>query len=127
MSPDYQKKIRIYRPLTEYEKWAIWNGCGGKGGKIKPPQFVFKESCDQHDINYYIGFTEKHRKKADKQFLSAMIDQIKKESWFKRPFLYPVSYGYYLAVRVFGNKYFYYGNEEQVLPFISNIQRRNCE
>lgn len=102
-----------FKDLTEQERSIICNGCGGKGGWIKPPQFIFKSSCDHHDYNYFLGFNKSHRKKADKQFYKAMKDQIKGVSVLRRPFLYFAAYSYYLAVRMCGGDYFYYGDKEQ--------------
>jgi len=27
------------------------NGCGGKGGWLNPPDWIFSASCDHHDFN----------------------------------------------------------------------------
>ncbi|MBU0992386.1 MAG: phospholipase [Proteobacteria bacterium] len=107
-----------FRQLTEEEKRHICNGCGAKGGWIKPPQFVFKESCDHHDYNYFLGYKEIHRKKADRQFYAAMCRQVRERLWYRRPALYTAAYVYYRAVRLFGRKYFYYGDKEQELDWL---------
>lgn len=102
-----------FRDLTRDERAFICNGCGQKGGKIKPPDFVFKDSCDHHDYNYFLGFTETHRKKADKQFYKAMRDQIKGCWWYTKPALHATAFIYYRAVRHCGKGAFHYGTEEQ--------------
>ena len=116
-----------FKDLTPDEKQEICNGCGPKGG-FKVPDFVFKESCDHHDYNYFLGYKEKHRKKADSQFYEAIKDQInnyqlycKKTSGF---WIYQVDkldclgmriagYIYYKSVRIGGSGSFHYGIKEQ--------------
>jgi hypothetical protein len=103
--------IKKFKDLTIDEIQHICNGCGGKGGWLKPPNFIFKSSCNHHDYNYYLGFKESHRKKADKQFYRAMKDQIKKVNFFRRPGLHIAAYSYYTAVRWCGADYFHYGKK----------------
>jgi hypothetical protein len=105
-------KIR-FRHLTEEEKSAICNGCGGKGGRFKPPQYLFSASCDWHDFNYWLGFNEKHRKLADQQFLQAMLSDTKKASVWKRWWLKGAAWRYYWLVRLMGKKFFHYGHKER--------------
>ena len=106
------ERIR-FRDLTDSQKKSICNGCGGKGGFINTPQFLFKADCNQHDFNYWLGCTEADRKKADKQFYSAMKDDVKRQPVMKRPFLYMVAFIYYKAVRVCGIKFFHYASLER--------------
>ena len=41
----------IYKDLTDTQKQAICNGCGGKGGFINPPEFLFHASCNHHILD----------------------------------------------------------------------------
>ena len=63
-----------YRDLTQEQKEKICNGCGSKGGFIKPPNFIFKASCNHHDFNYWRGNTKELKKKADKGNKEAEIE-----------------------------------------------------
>ncbi len=66
--------MKKYEDLTPEEKKEICNGCGGKGGWIKPPHRVFFEaSCNHHDYGYWKGCTEEDRKKCDKKFYGATV------------------------------------------------------
>lgn len=113
-----QRKIR-YRHLTAKQKSEICNGCGGKGGWVKPPhRKFFEEECNQHDFNYFLGFTEEHRKKADLQLRDAMISKVKTLGFWNRQRLGPWCHIYYMAIRMAGKKFFYYGTEEQEVPNI---------
>jgi hypothetical protein len=107
--------VKKFRELTAAEIKKVCNGCGAKGGWIKPPDFIYEDSCQHHDYNYYLGFTEEHRKKADKQFYEDMRRQIKEVNILRRPALHVVAYGYYRAVRWYGEDSFYYGDKEQEL------------
>jgi len=54
------------KDLTPEQKKDICNGCGGKGGWIKPPHAkLFRDDCNEHDLLYYIGHTWWDRMKAD--------------------------------------------------------------
>lgn len=107
-------KIR-YADLTPTMRLHICNGCGKKGGWIKPPEFMFTASCNWHDFNYWLGCTEKDRKKADIQFLQAMKKDVSRLAWYRRPLAYLAAETYYLAVRTCGKSAFYYGKEERTL------------
>ena len=109
-----------YKDLSAKQVSSICNGCGGKGGWVKPPRRrFFVEQCNQHDFNYFLGFIEAHRKKADKQLKKAMHQRISLYGmpWYKK-ILHPWCHAYYLAVRLAGKKYFYYGKQEQEVPNI---------
>lgn len=102
-----------YSDLTTQQKNSIVNGCGKKGGFIKPPNFIFKASCNQHDFYYWRGCTEEDRKKADKSFYEYMKIDIKDRdySFFKKSWYRLWAYSYYKAVRIFGKKAFYYAEK----------------
>jgi hypothetical protein len=103
-----KNKLR-YHELTPFQKKHIANGCGGKGGFIKPPDFIFKASCNQHDFYYWRGHNEADREKADKEFYKMMKEDIAKvSSYLKKAHYHIWAYAYYKAVRFGGKKYFYY-------------------
>ncbi len=120
-----------YEDLTDAQKEFICNGCGGKGGKIKPPHAeLFKEDCHYHDYLYYIGCKWWHRIKADWKLRSLMRARIKTTNMVSlRDHLYindrwlpdfAISQIYYrwadaycMGVVVVGWKYFYSGPEKR--------------
>lgn len=136
-----------YSSLTHEQKKHICNGCGGKGGWIKPPKFIFHASCDQHDFYYWRGCSEDDRLLADISFHKWMkidistkfvaeekelLEKRSKLKWYqfikknrydrslikiyiKRDYYTLWAYAYYLAVRIRGSKYFYYGDRQKTL------------
>ena len=106
-----------YSILTPEQKEKICNGCGAKGGWVKPPNFIFNASCDHHDFLYWLGNTEADRKYADKAFYKKMKEDINDRSynWSKRLWYRMWSWSYYRAVRLFGKKAFYYGETKRTL------------
>jgi len=86
----------------------VSNGCGGKGGWIKPPDFLFHASCDKHDELYSIGGTEADRKNDDDKFYEYMKYDIDVVDGVSRYYYKLWAYVYYKAVRLRGKKYFNY-------------------
>lgn len=111
VEPERKKLPCRYRNWTLYERAVICNGCGGKGGVFKPPQYMFTASCDHHDANYWLGGAEKDRQEADEQFYEAMKFDASFAPWWQRWWLYGAAWRYYSAVRFWGEKYFNYGKE----------------
>jgi len=104
-----------YRDLTIEQRHFVCNGCGGKGG-IKVPSFVWNTACHHHDFNYWLGWREQDREKADGQFLSEMRREIRSDAhWIRWPHLYAIAQAYYWAVRIKGSGYFHLGDREQTL------------
>jgi hypothetical protein len=102
-----------YRDLTPEQKTKICNGCGGKGGFINPPEFLFHASCNQHDFYYWRGGTETDRKEADDTFYKFMqLDVVVEDNFIKRNYYSLIAFVYYKAVRLFGRKYFNYGKRK---------------
>ena len=97
-----------YADLTEAQKTLICNGCGPKGGWVPVPDFLFHASCDHHDFNYWLGHTEGDRRKADHQFLVAMLKDAGDDEA-----LQTLAITYWLAVRVFGGACFHYAAKER--------------
>ena len=98
-----------YKDLTPEQKDKICNGCGGKGGFINPPEFLFHASCNHHDYLYFIGGSELDRTKADNVFYKYMkLDVAREMNKYKRVYCSIWAYTYYKAVRLFGYKYFNY-------------------
>ena len=86
-----------FKDLTDEQKEFICNGCGPKGGLIKPPDFLFRASCNHHDFNYWLGCNRFQRKKADLQFYREMLKDAQKNFYYKF-----WARAYYRAVRIFG-------------------------
>ena len=103
----------IYKDLTKEQKAFICNGCGGKGGWIKPPNFIFSKPCGEHDFDYWLGCDDEHKKKADESFYKRMKVKISQAKWYKKPHYHIWAYTYYKAVRIGGKKYFYYSNTQK--------------
>lgn len=99
-----------YESLTTIQKEEICNGCGGKGGWIKPPlKAFFETSCNHHDYGYWKGVDEVDRLICDHKLFDFMLKDCAALPWYKKPIYYPWCYLYYAAVRKRGCKFFYYG------------------
>ena len=100
-----------YEDLTSEQKAEIINGCGGKGGKIKPPhKLFFQASCNKHDFSYWKGCTENDRMKADQGLYRAMVMDCQSLPWYQYMRYRPWCWLYYVAIRQFGKKFFYYAD-----------------
>jgi|TARA_Y100000296_G_C5177394_1_gene260914 uncharacterized cysteine cluster protein YcgN (CxxCxxCC family) len=111
----YRKRDALkFSKLTEFEKNKICNGCGGKGGWIKAPSWIFATaSCDHHDFNYWMGYEEPHRVKADLAFYLAMKKDIRNLPWWRKPLAYVCAMSFYRAVRIAGSKFFNYSDRKK--------------
>jgi len=93
-----------FKDLSEEQLIIIFNGSGSDAFPIKPPQLIFGNAALRHDWDYLFGGEEKDRKIADKRFLINCLyasgDNI---------FYNVMSYIYYYALRLLGNKSFEYG------------------
>lgn len=99
--------MKKYSELTPEQKRSICNGCGGKGGFVKPPhRAFFKTSCNHHDYKYWQGGTKKDRAIADKLLYSAMVEDCSTLPLIGYLRYRPWCWAYYLAVRAFGWKFF---------------------
>ena len=110
-------KLR-YRDLTQEQKDFICNGCGGKGGFIKPPNFIFLASCKQHDFYYWRGCTKEDFRLANKEFYDMTREDIAEIEWYKihkKVWYHAWAFIYFLAVSLGGKKYFYYGPKQKTL------------
>jgi hypothetical protein len=83
------------------------NGCGGEGDFVRPPQF-FPKACDDHDLAYDRGGSEKDRISADSLLFAEANDAAAKAPWYKWPLLTFAAPVYFLAVRAFGWRFFKY-------------------
>lgn len=97
-----------YENINSLERSVICNGCGGKGGRFNPPEYNFTCDCNHHDFNYWLGGTKRDRKKADVQFLKALLVSANRMAWYdvRRYWRRGAAYRYYWAVRAFGGKFF---------------------
>lgn len=106
--------MKKFEDLTPEERAMICNGCGPKGGWIKPPHAIFfKASCDHHDYGYWKGCTEADREICDRKFYEAMIADCAPLPWYQYIRYRPWVYAYYHAVRLFGKESFYYGPDKR--------------
>lgn len=112
-----------YHELSNEQKQTICNGCGGKGGWIDPPEFLFHASCNQHDFYYWRGGTEEDRHTADAQFYEFMKKDAKDALWYNKPLCYILSFVYYKFVRIFGKKYFEYGEMKSTKDLVQFSQK----
>lgn len=96
------------RNLNGPERATLTNGCGGKGGWLNPPDFMYTASCNHHDFNYWLGGTEADRLEADRKFYEAMKRDVARLPWYRRPFYYGIAWMYYRAVRLCGKRFFHY-------------------
>jgi hypothetical protein len=115
-----------YRDLTDSQidtliAKGVLNGCGGKGGWLNPPDFIFTASCNHHDFNYWLGNTEEDRLKADRQFYQAMINDANEHPWYKRYFYKTLAWIYYKAVRLFAKKFFHYAKQERTREDLDRV------
>ena len=104
-------RIRFWG-LTPEERAFICNGCGGKGHWLKPPSWLFKACCDHHDFNYWLGFTEADRVRADLQFWEAMVEDANASPWWLRWWRRRMAWVYWKGVSRYGGPFFYYGPTE---------------
>lgn len=107
--------MKKFEELTQYEKDIIgMQGCGGKGSIIKPPYALFfNSSCLKHDYSYWIGCTEEDRITADIGFFKAMLKDCERLTGIQKTKYTIWCHLYFIAVRAFGWKYFYYGNAKR--------------
>ena len=102
-----------YRDLTDIQKKFICNGCGGKGGFINPPEFLFHADCNRHDFNYFLGYRFIDKLKADWQFYKAMLEDCLQAKTFFKYLLYAfLATVYYIAVSIFGVFFFNFSDHE---------------
>jgi len=86
----------------------VGNGCGSKGGWLRPPNFMFEASCDQHDFYYLRGATEGDRIAADDAFLRAMLRDAALTGWWVRWLNRRIARTYAWAVSKYGKSHFSY-------------------
>lgn len=117
------------KDLNKYDKLLICNGCGPDGfkGKFKGVDFIFKDDCNQHDVDYWSGGHEEQRKEADERFYANMKKRIKEGDYgvFKRFIYYFMARNYYKLVRKLGNRFFEYRSRrvgEKEVPMILNAK-----
>jgi len=106
-----------WEELTEEQISDLCNGCGGKGGWIKPPHRIFfKTSCNHHDYGYWCGGTEEDRQDDDAKLKEAMTKDCARLPWWKQLRYRPWCLLYYVSVRIRGSYYFYYGEKRWPVP-----------
>ena len=106
-----------YEDLTPAEKKEICNGCGGKGGVVKPPYAaMFKASCNHHDYGYFKGCTWWDRLICDLKLTWLLLKDSFSFDWRKpHKVVYFAAWSliYFVGVRLGGWKFFYYGDAKR--------------
>lgn len=97
------------------------NGCGGKGGWLDPPDWIFTASCYHHDFNYWVGGSEEDRLKADWQFYQAMLEDAEELPWWKRWWGKAMAWTYYKAVLWFAKPFFHYADQKRSLEDLEEL------
>ena len=113
-----------YEDLTPAQRQEICNGCGGKGGIVKPPHRIFfRTSCNHHDYGYWKGCTEADRKAADQMLRKKMNEDVATLPWLKRIRYRPWCWVYYMAVRAAGGRFFHYADKKRYPIIITQEER----
>jgi hypothetical protein len=124
-----------FSDLTPEDEAWVANGCGGKGGWFDPPDFIWKARCQLHDFRYWKGGTYLDRLKVDQDFLRGMLwdarhintlriwPDLSERTQLRRPLrqrmLYvPLAWVYYIAVRIFGGRYFAFGRPKVYIDLL---------
>lgn len=108
---DHNIEVPLFEELSSAMVEQICDGCGSKGGPLKPPQWRFRNSCNLHDFAYFIGGREGDRRRADRVFYADMcLAAQARAQWWQRPWYFLMAWIYYRAVRKFGSGYFHYGS-----------------
>lgn len=95
--------------LSPAQRAATVNGCGGKGGALRPVHWWgLEEDCSCHDVAYTLGGTEDDRLAADRELHERILLRVAVAPWWKRPYYRLQAWAYYRAVRAFGGKFFIY-------------------
>lgn len=98
-----------FSTLTEEQLSALRgkdliNGCGGKFTYWLLPDFIFTESCNQHDFYYERGGDIFDKLEADLMFMAHMIKQINdhKDRWYKKIGHFLLAIVYFIGVFTLG-------------------------
>lgn len=106
-------KIPTLDGLNADQLAHITSGCGNS--KFDVPDWIFRSACQGHDLAYWVGCTEDDRYLADLKFYGDMMVLAAKQPWYKRFFYYGMAYTYYVGVRRFTKKYFFFGEAKRTL------------
>jgi len=100
--------------LSDEQLAWISNGCGPSFLSSLVPDLLFRRACDRHDFDYWSGFAEDDRYRADIRFLVRMqeaADEAAGTGWWarlRRRFYRSIALRYYYGVRWFGKGAFSY-------------------
>lgn len=109
IAPDIVKKLQDYDNLTDEQRAAVQNGCGGKGGSFRPLHwFDLQPICNRHDYLYSVGTSWDDRLEADNYLLTAILGLGAHMRWYnpKKWYYNFQAHVYYNAVRMFGAEFF---------------------
>jgi hypothetical protein len=103
-------KKQKWSQLTNEQKSALkrkgkLNSCGGKYSHPLIPNFIFTDSCNQHDFYYERGGDIIDKLEGDLMFVAHMIKQINDhyDRWYKKlPLTFVAVFVYLPAVTVLG-------------------------
>jgi len=105
----------------------LLNGCGPQDSGFKPPDLIFREACDRHDLAYRIGGTEDHRQAADDEFLDDMLDACEEKSWWVRWWYRWWAWTYYEMVRDYGDPSFVYREDLEITVTLDLLMQEESE
>lgn len=103
--------MKKYEDLTFAEKDKICNGCGGKGGWIKPPYATMWDAeCDHHDYGYHKGGSWRDRLVCDAKFWWNLQKDSLSWKWQIHKVIYFSGWSalYFAGVRLAGWRFFNY-------------------
>ncbi len=112
MTKQMTKQQLTFKSLTQKQKEYICNGCGPKElfqkfGEIELPKFLQFKGCEEHDFDYYVGYTAEDRLKADRKLLiSACLEALKHIKIWEIITRLKIAFAYYGLVRELGHRYF---------------------
>lgn len=92
-----------------YFRTFIWNGVGSREF-IDPPEAIFHKCSLYHDFYYWRGGPDKYRIMADHDFFHRCHDQARKQPWYNKAIYFPLSYVYFLALKILGHAAWEYRN-----------------
>ena len=128
-----------YEDLTLAQNKEICNGCGGKGGWVKPPhRILFAPACNPHDYDYSCGCSWWDKIKADwklrqgiRQIVKTINIQILRDHLYFNESLLPdfairqiyIRWAdvYLAGVTIAGKLFFYFGPKKKY-PIIKEEQ-----
>ena len=102
----------IFENLSDAEIDFLADGCGVSGTPLNAPDFLSTDSCNRHDVGYWIGGASEDRKAVDLEFYKNMRkDSHRLGGWWGRAYRALIARTYYASVRIFAGFRFHYGTK----------------